>query len=65
MDKQRPRRKGEKFADPIVGRAWHADATPFDEEDHKRAGLVVPTPEELALCLEANRVLAHGNHPTE
>ena len=29
--------------------AWRADGTPYEDEDYRRAGLPVPTPEQLAL----------------
>ena len=40
--------RGEKMADPIIGRAWHPDGTPFKDADYRNAGLYVPTNEQLA-----------------
>ena len=54
MDKRIPGRKGERFTDPIVGRAWHADGTPYSDEDYRRAGLYVPTAEQLAAWEKAD-----------
>ena len=42
-----PKNYGEKFSDPIIGRAWHADGTPFNKTDYKQAGMYVPTDEDL------------------
>ena len=48
MAKRNPAPGGSRFTDPIVGRAWHADGTPFSDEDYRKAGLYVPTAEQLA-----------------
>ena len=48
MAKRNPAPGGSRFNDPIVGRAWHADGTPFSDEDYRRAGLYVPSAEQLA-----------------
>lgn len=38
---------GRRFAEPFGTVAWHADGTPFTDEDYERAGMDVPTPEQL------------------
>ena len=43
-----PKKPGEKFADPIIGRAWHPDGTPYNKADYERAGMYVPTDEDLS-----------------
>ena len=48
MAKRKPVPGRSRFTDPIVGRAWLADGTPFSEEDYRRAGLYVPSAEQLA-----------------
>lgn len=65
MAKRNPPLIGSRFTEPTIGRAWHADGAPYSEEDYKSAGLAVPTPEQLALWVEADRVPAHRNHPPE
>ena len=41
-------RFGERFVDSYFGPAWHADGTPYSDEDYRRAGMDVPTPEQKA-----------------
>lgn len=36
-----------RFAEPFGTVAWHADGTPFTDEDYERAGMDIPTPEQL------------------
>ena len=38
---------GGRFAEPFGTVAWHADGTPFTDEDYGRAGMDIPTPEQL------------------
>lgn len=54
MVKQDPERRSSRFTDPIIGRAWHADGTPFNDDDYRRAGLYVPTAEQLAAWEKAD-----------
>ncbi len=42
------RELGRRFAEPFGLLAWHPDGTPYSDEDYRRAGLDVPTPEQLA-----------------
>ncbi len=49
-----PKKPGNKYSDPIIGRAWHADGTPFTPKDYREAGLYVPTPSQLALWAKAD-----------
>ena len=42
-----PEGLGRRFAEPFGTVAWRADGTPFTEEDYERAGMDVPTPEQL------------------
>lgn len=44
-----------RFTDPIIGQAWHADGTPFSDEDYRKAGMHVPTPEQARAWAEADR----------
>ena len=47
--KDTPERElGRRFAEPFGSQAWHADGTPYSDEDYRRAGLAVPTPKQLA-----------------
>ncbi len=43
-DKEIQRKKNayRRFSEPFGSRAWHADGTPFTEEDYIRAGMEVP-----------------------
>ncbi len=40
-------RPGRRFGEPLFTVAWHADGTPFTDEDYERAGMDIPTPEQL------------------
>ena len=60
----RPRRRksriGERFAEPFISRAWHPDGTPFTDEDYRRAGLDVPSPEQKAAFAREDRAYLKG-----
>ena len=66
MAKQNPVPRSSRFTDPIIGLAWHADGTPFSDEDYRRAGLYVPTAEQLAAWekVDAERARARLRNET-
>ena len=47
-----PERSNKQTGGPC--RCWHADGTPFDAEDYRKAGLTVPTLYQLTLWAEAD-----------
>ena len=44
---EKPERPGRRFGEPLFTVAWHADGTPFTDDDYERAGMEIPTPEQL------------------
>lgn len=46
---------------------WHPDGTPFSDADYRRAGMHVPTPEQLAHWAETDRWLSdiRARHDTD
>lgn len=38
--------------------AWHEDGTPYSPEDYRKAGMPVPTPEQIAHWAEMDRRFA-------
>ena len=65
MAERNPAPTDSRFNDPIVGRAWHADGTPFSDDDYRRAGLYVPTAEQLAAWEKADAEPARARRRNE
>ena len=38
---------GRRFGEPLGTVAWHADGRPFTDKDYERAGMAIPTREQL------------------
>ena len=65
MDERNPAPGGSRFTDTFIGRAWHADGTPFNDDDYRRAGLYVPTAEQLAAWEKADAERARARRRNE
>ena len=65
MAKQNPEPRSSRFTDPIIGLAWHADGTPYSDEDYRRAGVYVPTAEQRAAWENADAERARARRRNE
>ena len=43
---------------PAAFQCWHPDGTPYSPEDYRKAGMPVPTPEQIAHWAEMDRRFA-------
>ena len=44
--------------EPAAFQVWHPGGTPYSPEDYRKAGMPVPTPEQLAHWAEMDRRFA-------
>ncbi len=44
--------------EPAAFQCWHPDGTPYSPADYRKAGMPVPTPEQIAHWAEMDRIFA-------
>ena len=44
--------------EPAAFQCWHPDGTPYSDADYRKAGMPVPTPEQIAHWAEMDRIFA-------
>ena len=54
--KKKEYQPGERFGAPFVSRMWHADGTPFTDDEYRAAGMKPPTAQQQRTFAERDKV---------